>query len=1203
MRLSGMFSWLVILVAMLFGLDGLAAPAAPAPQPGDTAEVLVAKKSRKRKRRKKRRRVKKKTPKKKKVDDFADVPEFEDKDKKKPEAVEEEDSGPAKIKLPMVEDRKAEGATLEEQLLDQEIGQLKEIIRDTPEGPGKSDLYFRLAERYYEKARAIYYSEMQDYDKAIEAWMAKRETDPDAPEPKLDNRKSQVYTDQAMNIYKIILKKYKDYHRRDEVLFTMGYNLYESGKKSEGVKMYWELIKGYPTSRFVPDAYLAMGEHYFANNDVFNAKKAYERALKFKESKVYTFALYKLGWCDYNLGEYEKAIDKFKQVVELAQREAQKAGGDKNKIQLRREALQDMILAFAQIDALDAAEEYYLSQVGKQGALEYLRKLARVYEKQGKAEMTVKSFRRLLNEYPTNPDCPSFHNSVVLAYRKMNQRNKVKREINRLIDQYKPGSTWAEVNKGNKIAIKKANSLVESSLRDLVTSYHKEAQETKSWDTYNLARGIYKKYLETFPDSDYAYKLRWYYADILYKMRDFYTAAIQYSKVVETNDKGVYTSEASYNSVLCWEKCIQMRDTEKTDCRKWDASARKGKKLQKESSKVIRKQKMDFVSKGVTKEMLTKREIPFFEQKFLAAADVYARVAPDHDMYIPIRYKSAFIFYQYRHFAEMAKRFGEIIERHPKNEFALKACRISINALYMKAKNKDATQAERDEAWADVNHWAKKFQGNKVLVNSKVARKEKFSAELQSLIEESGYNVVLAMRDKDPLKAADGFTKFVNDYPKSKYAHRAQYAAMVIYDEASQLDLAINAGKKLLKNYPDSDRYNPTIGFMASFHDRVADFGTAARYNEMYFEKWLEQEGKAGKKKKRSKRRSSRKKKKGKKGEKVEAILIKDKEASDALYNAALLRESMGEHNKAIALYSKYIKYFPDNKDTHDLFYKIGKIYERQENWRKADIIFEGYMDKYADRSSPGRMLALTYKHAMALRKMDKVKESDKILDQIIDRFNKLDEKARNPEARLAVAHARFLQLEQEFNDYMALKLVLPPRTLKKNLFKKIEIRPKLEKKYEEVVSYADPDWSIAALVRVGQISQDLADGMLGAPVPMGLTPEQADIYVEELQKQALPLEEKALIFYRKAIEVSSTKGIYNEWTLKAQDLLRKYEPSKYPEPFMAGQAQTEFFYTAAPKLEPLEVPPQPEPEPTPAPGAAPAGGEPAAAGAPRPAI
>ncbi|NMB73741.1 MAG: tetratricopeptide repeat protein [Myxococcales bacterium] len=1113
---------------------------------------------------------------------------------KKPETRPEDElpTGPAKIQLPTMEEKKGDSAKLDIQLLDSEIEQLKNIVKDYPEGPAKADLYFRLAERYYERSRYVYYTEMQKYDEDVQKWMEAREKNPEAPEPKIDNRGSKVYTDAAMRIYRIIFERYKDYPRRDEVLFTMGYNLYESGEKAEGVKMYWELIKSFPESRFVPDAYLAMGEHYFNSNDVNNAKKAYEKALAFKDSKVYVFALYKLGWCDYNLGEYEKAIEKYKQVAGLAQREAAAGeAGDKNKIQLRRESMQDMVLAYSQIDALEDAKEYYVSQLGESGALEFLRRLARTYETQGKAEMVVKSMRLLLSDYPNDPECPSFHNSIVLAYRKLNQREDVKREVNRLIDQYRPGSQWAEVNKNNKAAIARANNLVEESLRDLVTSYHREAQETKSWDTYNLARGIYAKYLKTFPDSESAYKLRWYYADILYKMGDFFHAADEYAKVVQKDPKGQFSAEAAYDAVLCWERCIELRDKEKIDCTQWKPKT--GTAKIHEETKEMKREKIGFVetniSKAATKEDLVAKEIPALEKKFLEATDIFSQVAPKHDMYIPIRFKSAFIFYKYHQYDEMTKRFGEIIERYPTNEYAIKAARLSINTLYLKATASES-EDERTKFWGEINHWSKAFKDNKVLVSSPVAVKEKFADELQSLIEESGYNVVLALRQKDALAAASGFDQFVKDYPKSKYAHRALYAAMVIYDEAKQLDLAIDAGKKLLKNYPDSDRINPTIGFLATFHTRVADFDQAARYYEQYFDKWLQQSGEGGKGKK-GKPQPKPKAKPAGKGDKeeVEAILITDKEAQDALYNAALLRESIGDHNGAIANFAKYVKHFEDAKDAPDVYFKVGKIYELLGKVREADHIWEGYNEKFGQKSPPGRNLNVLYRHAMALRKLGKEKDSDKLLDKILDGYNQLPEEARDAEARMAASHARFLQIEPEFNTYINTKLVLPPATLKKNLFFKIDTRPKLEKKYEEIVALRDPDWSIASLVRMAQLSQNLSDSMLEAPVPAGLTPEQADIYQEELQKQALPLEEKAITLYRKAIDVSNEKGLYNEWTMKAQDLLReKYEPNAYPEVFRAETASTEYFYLQGPKLDKLEVPDEPEPAalPPPAPAA-----------------
>ena len=73
---------------------------------------------------------------------------------------------------------------------------------------------------------------------------------------------------EAMKLWRMLRTDYRNYQRRDEVIATMGHNLYENGSKDEGLKLYQELVKEYPKSRFSPDALLAIGEHYFAKKDL-----------------------------------------------------------------------------------------------------------------------------------------------------------------------------------------------------------------------------------------------------------------------------------------------------------------------------------------------------------------------------------------------------------------------------------------------------------------------------------------------------------------------------------------------------------------------------------------------------------------------------------------------------------------------------------------------------------------------------------------------------------------------------------------------------------------------------------------------------------------------------------------------------------------------------------------------------------------------
>src|SRR5205085_214472 len=177
---------------------------------------------------------------------------------------------------------------------DELIEDLKVIIPRMPEGDRRADLYFQLAELWWEKARYAGLQEVRDHDDAVAKWADKREGE----EPKLDTSRSDGYRREAIGLYQEVLDRYPAYERRDEVLFVAGHNLYESGNRDRGIAYYSALIAQYPKSRFVPDAWVQTGEHFFATNDLPRAREAFEKAASFHLPKLYAFALYKLAWCD-----------------------------------------------------------------------------------------------------------------------------------------------------------------------------------------------------------------------------------------------------------------------------------------------------------------------------------------------------------------------------------------------------------------------------------------------------------------------------------------------------------------------------------------------------------------------------------------------------------------------------------------------------------------------------------------------------------------------------------------------------------------------------------------------------------------------------------------------------------------------------------------------------------------------------------------
>src|SRR5581483_11297407 len=329
-------------------------------------------------------------------------------------------------------------------------GKRDELIRDLeailPRMAGsdrRADLEFQLAELWWEKARRAGQREIRQHD---EAWTKWAEAGRKGEEPKADTRESEADRSRALEIYRRILEQYPRYERRDEVLFVFGHNLYESGRRQEGVAIYRTLVDQYPQSRFVPDAYVQMGEHYFASNDLPHARAAFEKAAAFRLPKLYPFAVYKLAWCDYNAGAYAAAIARFQEVISYSEGETRS-----DRVQLKNEALRDIVLAYARVDAVEGAIAYLSGKAGT-GATDAVEKLASTYFEAGKFEQAIRVYRILQERAPDHERAPAWQQKILLCYDKLDRRDQVASEMKRLVAGYGPDSGWAKANAGKKAA-------------------------------------------------------------------------------------------------------------------------------------------------------------------------------------------------------------------------------------------------------------------------------------------------------------------------------------------------------------------------------------------------------------------------------------------------------------------------------------------------------------------------------------------------------------------------------------------------------------------------------------------------------------------------------------------------------------------------------------------------------------------------------
>src|SRR5207253_10244062 len=149
-----------------------------------------------------------------------------------------------------------------------------------------------------------------------------------------------------------------------------------------------------------------------------------------------------------------------------------------------------------------------------------------------------------------------------------------------------------------------------------------------------------------FPDSETAYSMRFFYAEILYALEDWDEAAVQYDRVVDSDPKGSYAQKSAYDAILALEKSVdiakgKLKRRELAESQKIDERKAKG---QVEQNRTI---KLQTVTKAIPAE-----PIPDNEQRLIAACEKYLRVPQGPKDEHVLQHKAALPNYDHQPFME-----------------------------------------------------------------------------------------------------------------------------------------------------------------------------------------------------------------------------------------------------------------------------------------------------------------------------------------------------------------------------------------------------------------------------------------------------------------------------------------------------------------------------------------------------------------------
>ncbi len=488
-----------------------------------------------------------------------------------------------------------------------------------------------------------------------------------------------------------------------------------------------------------------------------------------------------------------------------------------------------------------------------------------------------------------------------------------------------------------------------------------------------------------------------------------------------------------------------------------------------------------------------KRELLPVDRKFAAAVDLFATLFQGDDTLVGVVFRNGQLFYDYGDYGEAVKRFGLIVTKYPNHPDAGPAGDRILNALI------------KSQDFETVEEWARKLK------KAKAFDTPEKQADLDRMIVESIVNSGKKYGDAGKHEqAAKFYLRVAKEYRDHELAAPSLFEAAVQFRKGKRPETAGATYLAVVDTYPKHKLAAEAAFEAGQVYEQMAYYDRAAEAYEVVVAKYLDRDKVRG---------------------------------ADALYNAGLLRQALGQNPKAIAHFEMYSKKL-HGKDAAEVAFRIGMVHEQAKDDGRAERAYRDYMKRF--RPDGARNIEAHTRAGRAALVLGQLKRASEDFDIALKLYKKVDGKEKAAATRWA-AEARYHQGELVHREYQKIGLDVKMNKLKATLEKKKELLAKAKGIYEEVVGFGDLQWAAAALYRRGAIFEEFAKAMRDAPDPPGVSDDVIELYRNALEDQIVKIEKIAVERYeegyRKVIELK----IYNKHTRMMREALGRLASSEYP--------------------------------------------------------
>jgi TolA-binding protein len=1068
--------------------------------------------------------------------------------------------------------------------LDQFIGQRQEKIHQlnqavlerfqrllrvtSQEDSQRADLHFRIAELYGEQERHFRFLARALDQRIFEAAPGKRP--PLQREQRGHEREEQAWKRKAVESY-LAAAQYPRFERMDEVLYRLA-SLLQDTHQEQARDFYLRLIRDHPGSKYIPDAYLAFAQFYFEQGEVAAARRFYEKVALFPRSPVFGYALYKRAWCDINLGQHKAALTTFVEVIQLA--EAGKAGGDRlaNRA-LARAARGDAVKAYARTpDASPDKAWEFCARTGADLAPRMMEALGELYWEQGMFGASTKVYHRMMSLQPDSAQLCQWQHKVLRNTQSLGNKGDQVQELRRL------GVAYDRLREGRAQRpdqVEACRVALHDTGRELAQVWHQEALKTKNPDTFRLVRDLYREHLQRFGSGKDSTELRFFYGEALWETRSWPEAAREYTAVVKADPRGKRAREAAWAAVLAWKNALDIEDT----------------------------------GRGPPQEAGDRRFAPIdlsaAHRNMVVAFDTYLAHVPDGSDVPKVGYNKARVYYEHNQFEPAARLFADVVERHPEHELAIVSAHLLLDTLNLLDRPREVIR------WVDRFMGLPRFMQDPTFAGQMVSlksdglvREAKQHEQRRSwracgqLMLQAAESLPEHPRHAERLhdaafcfgrgrlvgQAVAVRSQLIEQHPDDPLAQRALHDLASSYQQIAVYDQAARHFELFATRFPGEAQSPPALGNAYQFrlamgeHERaLADMkefirlygGTRPREAaDAFF-----QMGEIYERQNQPDRQA----------EHLEAYL-RTWASKGSLDKRIVAHLKLGEHH--------WSRSCPQpGPDGACVRVERASGTGRQRAFDELNRRSRAGKRKLKDRASTQCGPLTSAKVTVLDRARRQARTGQEHFATVLRLWDggtallKLpggpEQKARASLVTGAAAAATFYQGERVYEDFLRVRFpegldLRPPSPANPRLQKKFAAETKILRKYlddksrladslagpsvqrkgllDRVLEFKVADWTIAASARIGQVWANFANQLYTAPLPRWIkdvTDESGqsprDLYCDQLDDAAGPLEEKALQGYGLCLRAAQEQSRFDGWSTLCEAELSQLRPNDFP--------------------------------------------------------